>query len=232
MSGLLHADSLSNRAQILEPQVGHGFMGLFDGFGVQFQPAGIGQFDKSAGGGREALEIGGSQLKSLGLPFGGNREPINAAAFNDELRPQLARGQEKPVKGWVAQIFGQSRFIRPGQSECAQESFIGVAYPDANFGCEPIQSAQPLHGGFQPCVFEDFRFVLFLRLRGVKLPFLAGPMPEALVSFAPRQQSQPYCILVQLEDKLRLRGVGDAELFPVDVVSGLSLAQIGSQAVA
>ena len=60
---LLQANLLRHRAQGVQTQVGHGLVGLLDGFGVQFHPAGVGQLHKAAGGGRQALQVGRSQLR-------------------------------------------------------------------------------------------------------------------------------------------------------------------------
>ena len=106
MRGLRQAQTLGNGDQSVHAQVGHRFVGGLHRRGVQFQPAGVGQFDEAAGGGLEALQVGGGQFESFGLPFRGNGKPINAAALDDEARPQRARGQEEPVKGGVAEVFG------------------------------------------------------------------------------------------------------------------------------
>ena len=52
---------------------------------------------------------------------------------------------------------------------------------------------------FEPHVFQDLRLVVFLDWDGIGLPFLARPMPEALVPFTVRQEPQPDCFLVELE---------------------------------
>ena len=92
MRGLRQAEALGYGNQSVHAQVGHGFVGGLNRRGVQFQPAGVGEFDEAAGGGLEALQIGGGQFESFGFPFRGNGKPINAAAFDDETRPQRARG--------------------------------------------------------------------------------------------------------------------------------------------
>ena len=148
------------------------------------QPA-SGNFTKRPVAAGEPLQIGRRQLQSFLFPFGGNGEPVDAAALDDQLGLELARRQEQPMKGRVAEILGFLRAVRPGVRERVEKIFVRVADPQARLGREPIEPAQPLRRGFEPRVFEDFRLVRVLARCGrVELPFLAGPMPVASVALA------------------------------------------------
>ena len=88
MRRLFQAQSLRHRDQSLHAQIGERFMrGLHRG-GVQFQPAGVGQFDKSSGGRLQPLQVRGGEFDAFGLPLRGNGKPINAAALDGEAGPQ------------------------------------------------------------------------------------------------------------------------------------------------
>ena len=82
---LHHVDALGDGDEAIDAEFGHGLVGLGDGFGIEFDPAGVGQFDVAAGGGGEALEVGGGELHALLFPFGGDGEPVDAAALDEEL---------------------------------------------------------------------------------------------------------------------------------------------------
>lgn len=76
------------------------------GLRVEFHPAGIRQLDEAARGAGQTLEVGLRELHALLLPLGGDAEPVNAAALDDELRLELARREEEALEGGVAQELG------------------------------------------------------------------------------------------------------------------------------
>ena len=199
-------------------------MRLLDRLGVQFQPAGVGQFDKTARGGLEALQIGRCQLETFGFPFSRDGQPIDATAFDDQPGPKLPWREEKPVEGRIAQILGLLRLVWPSQGKRIKEFFVRIPYPDAGFGRKPIQPPQPLHGRFQARVLQDFRLLLLLQPSRFQQPFLAGPMPHTLVAFAAGQQSQAHRFATQLKDKLWQRLMRHAKLLPLQAMGRLGLA--------
>ena len=86
MRGLFQAQPLRHRDQAIHAEVGEGFVRVLHGAGVQFQPAGVGQFDEPAGGGLQPLQIRRRQFDAFRLPLGGNGKPIDAAALDDQTR--------------------------------------------------------------------------------------------------------------------------------------------------
>jgi hypothetical protein len=69
LRGLEHGDLLGDRAESVDAEIGHGFVGGFDGGDVEFHPAAVGEFDETAGGGLEALEVGGGEFDPFLLPI-------------------------------------------------------------------------------------------------------------------------------------------------------------------
>ena len=55
MRGLFQADALRHGDEAVHAQVGHGFMRGLHGGGIEFDPAGIRQFDEAAGRGWRAV---------------------------------------------------------------------------------------------------------------------------------------------------------------------------------
>src|SRR6202012_938153 len=112
-------------------------------------------FDEAAGGGGETFEVGLGKLETFGFPFGRDGEPVNAAALHYETRFEPARREEKTMEGAVAEEFGIAGFAAPGFGERAEEILIGIADPEAGFLHEPVELAEPLHGGVEAGIVED-----------------------------------------------------------------------------
>ena len=71
----------------------------------------------------EPFEIGLGKFQTFLLPFGGNGQPVNAAALDDELRLELARREEQPVKRRVAEKFRFRRTRPPTRRRASRENF-------------------------------------------------------------------------------------------------------------
>ena len=218
MRDVLHADFLRHGDESFHAHLGHRLVRALHGGRVQFHPAGVRQFDEAAGRGGEPFEIRLGKFESLGFPFGGDGQPVNAAALDDQPRLELARREEQPVKRRVAEKFRLGRAPGPRARQQAEEIFIRVADPQARLLHEPVQFAQPLNRRVEARVVEDFRLVAGLDDAVVRRPFVAVPKPGALVAQAFRQQPQPHRVVEQLEDELRRGRVRDAKLFPVHAV--------------
>ena len=165
MRDVFHADFLRHGDEAVHAHVGHRLVRALHGVDIEFHPAGIRQLDETAGGGGEPFQVRLAEFETFGLPFGGNGQPVNAAALDDEPRLELARLQEQAVKRRVAEKFRFAGTFRPRGRERAEKIFVRVANPQTGFGREPIQLAQPLHRGFEARVVEDFRFVARTLLR-------------------------------------------------------------------
>ncbi len=72
--------------QAIHAQVGHRFVRRLHRGGVQLHPAGVRQLDEAAGGGLQPLQVGRGELEPFLLPLGGDGQPINAAALDDQPR--------------------------------------------------------------------------------------------------------------------------------------------------
>src|SRR6185295_15725089 len=123
------------------------------------------------------------ELHPFGFPLGGNREPINAAALDDQLGFEPAGGEKESVKGGVAKELGFRGSLLPGASERAEAVLVRIAYPQTWLGREPVELAQPLRRGFEAWIVENLRFIaagLVARSR-MRLPFVTIPSPKALV---------------------------------------------------
>ena len=72
MRRLLQADALCDRNQAVHANVRHRFMSGLHSVRVQFDPAGVGQFDEPARGRRESLQIGRGKFQAFLFPLGGN----------------------------------------------------------------------------------------------------------------------------------------------------------------
>src|SRR4051812_46541729 len=101
---------------------------------------------------------------------------------------------------------------------------VRIPDPETRLGCEPIQATQPEGGWFKPGVIEDFGFALSVARSFSQLPVVTVPMPDTLVNLADRQQTEANRLITEFENELRVRGVGDAELFPLLVFCGPLLA--------
>ena len=86
---MFHADFLRHGNEAFHAHLGHRLVRALDGVGVQFHPAGIRQFHKAAGRGGKPFQIRLGQFQAFRLPFGGNGQPVNAAAFDNQ--PRLER---------------------------------------------------------------------------------------------------------------------------------------------
>ena len=84
LGGMEHGDLLLRDGQSVHAEVGHCFVRGLDGGGVELNPAAVGQFHKAARGGLEALQIRRGELHAFHLPFGGDRQPVDTGALNDE----------------------------------------------------------------------------------------------------------------------------------------------------
>ena len=140
--------------------------------------------------------------------------------------------EEQAMEGGVAEAFHIRRAIGPGAGEEAEKIFVRIADPQTGFGREPIQLAQPLSGGFEARVVENFRFVVRAFSSLVGQPVVAVPKPDAAVALAFGEQPQADGVIEQFENKLRLGGMGDAQFLPIQPVAGLRAAQMREQAMA
>src|SRR6478736_9696113 len=109
-------------------------MGSLYGVRIEFDPAGVWQFDEAAGRVGEAFQVRLAQLHAFRFPFGRNGEPINAAAFDDQFRLEPARMEEQTMERGVAEKFHAFRAALPGNSERAETVLIRVADPKTGFG--------------------------------------------------------------------------------------------------
>ena len=205
MGDVFQADLLRHGDEAVHAHVGHGFVRALHGGGIEFHPAGVGQLDETAGRAGEAFKVRLAEFEPFRLPLGGDGQPVNAAALDDEPRLELARLEEQAVKRRVAEELGFLGPFRPRAGQRTQEIFIGIADPQAGFGGEPIQFAEPLRRRFQARVVEDFRFVSRAFFGFVRHPFMAVPEPDALVALAFGEQPQAHGVVEQFKDKLRRR---------------------------
>ena len=134
------------------------------------------------------------------------------------------------MKGRIAQIFGLLRPFRPGCGKGAEKIIVGVAHPKARFRREPIQAPQPLDGFVQAWIIQNSWLPIRLDPRLIAFPFRTVPMPRALLSIAPRQQTQAHGILHQFESEPRHGPMHDAELFPIHAVGTIGSCATGSTA--
>ncbi len=102
---------------------GHRLVRALNGGRVEFHPAGIRQFDKAAGRGGEPFQIRLGKFQPSCLPLGGNRQPVNAAALDDEARLERARREEQPVKRRVAEKFRVRWASPPRHRQASRENF-------------------------------------------------------------------------------------------------------------
>ena len=218
--------------QSIDADVRHRFVRGLNGVGVEFHPAGVRQFDEAAGRGGEALQIGGAQLEAFLFPLGGDRQPVDAAAFDDQARLELARREEQAMERRVAQAFDIRRTTGPRAREQAEKIFVGIADPETGLGREPIQLPQPLRGGLEARVVENFRLVAGTFARLVREPVVAVPEPHAVIALAFGEQPQAHGVIEQFENKLRLGRMRHAQFLPIQSVARLRAAQMREQTVA
>jgi len=112
-------------------------------------PTGVPQFDESAGGCSEPVQIRRGEFETFLFPFRRDAKPIDPAAFDHEHGFELPRGQEQPMKGRVAQIIGFRRLFGPSAPEGNKKAFVGIADPNTGFRREPIEASQPSDGQIQ-----------------------------------------------------------------------------------
>ena len=232
MRDVFQADLLRHGDEAVHAHFGHRLVRALHGGGVEFHPAGVRQLDEAAGRGGEPFKVRLGKFEPFGLPFGGDGQPVNAAALDDQPRLELARLQEQAVKRRVAEEFRLVGALRPHRRERAEKIFVRVANPQAGLRREPVELAQPLDRRFQARVVEDFRLVGRPLFRLVRHPFVAVPKPDALVAETFGQQPQPHRVVEQLKNELRLGRMRDAKLLPVHAVIRLRLAQVQQQAMA
>jgi hypothetical protein len=232
MRGLLHADFLGDWHEAIDAQIGHGFVSRLDSLRVQFDPTGIGKFDEATGCGLQPLEVRGGKFEAFLFPFGAYRQPINAAAFDNETRAEASRCQKEPVKSGVAEAFGGLGTLGPDGCKCAKEVLIGITDPKARFGRKPVEAAQPLGGWVKARVVKNLWFVARATLWFAQLPFVAVPKPGAVIALAFSNQPQPNGFIEQFENELWRGRMRDNQLFPIDAMIGLRFAQMHQQAMA
>ena len=114
--------------------------------------------------------------------------------------------------------------------------FGGVVDPEAGLGREPIELTEPVGGGFEAGIVEDFGFAVAVSVvaiatsvrRGVRAfgPFVAVPLPTAFIAIAGGEETEADGFVAQFEDELRDCGVRDAELFPVGAVFAVGTAEM------
>ena len=122
MRDVFHADLLRHGDEAVHAHVGHGFVRALHGVSVEFNPAGVRQFDKPAGGGGKPFEIGLGQFHAFGLPFGGDGQPVNAAAFDDEARLERARLRNRRWKAGLPRNSASAGFV-PTPRRARRENF-------------------------------------------------------------------------------------------------------------
>ena len=145
MGGLLDPDLLLEHGQAVDAQVGHRFLGFLNRLLIQLHPAGVRQVDKVAAGASELLQVALRQLHPLLLPLGGDGEPVDAAAVNDQLWFEPLGLEEKPLELRVTQVLGL-RLVRPCGVQALEEKRIGVPDPKSRLWREPIKPLQPVDG--------------------------------------------------------------------------------------
>ena len=123
MRDVFQADFLGHGDEPVHAHVGHGLVRALHGVGVEFHPAGIGQLHEAAGGGGQAFEVGLGQFHAFGFPFGGDGEPVNAAAFDHQARLERARREEQAMKRGVAEKLGLGRARVPRPRRASRENF-------------------------------------------------------------------------------------------------------------
>src|SRR5262245_39888451 len=129
MRGVEQIDFLRDRAKAIETEISEGFVRALDSDFVEFHPAAVWKLHETAGGALQAFEVSRRELHTFDFPIGRNREPIDAAALDDQARLELSRRQEETVESWVAQVFSLLGAIGPRLRERREKSFIGVADP-------------------------------------------------------------------------------------------------------
>ena len=107
------------------------------------------------------LEIALSQLQPLLLPLSGDRQPIDAAAPDDQLGFEALGLQEQALEFRVSKVL-RVRLVRPGGVQALKEKRVGVSHPKARLRCEPVQPLEPSDGRLKSLVIEHFRLVRFL----------------------------------------------------------------------
>src|SRR4029077_5639464 len=157
--GMLHPDFLCNGNQAVNAKVRHRFMSGLNGLRVEFDPSGVRKFYEPARGSLETLKICRSELEAFLFPFGANRQPIDAAAFDHQTRAETPWREEKAMKGWVPEALSVGRALVPNAGQRAKKIFVRVADPEARLWSEPIEPAQPLCGGLETGVVQNLGFV-------------------------------------------------------------------------
>ena len=123
MRDVFQADFLRHGDEAVHAHFGHRLVRALHGGGVEFHPAGIRQLHKPAGRGGEPFEVGLGKFHAFRLPFGGDGEPVNAAALDDQARLEQARREEQTVKRGVAEKFRFRRLRAPTLRRASRENF-------------------------------------------------------------------------------------------------------------
>src|SRR5262245_40829031 len=206
MHGLGEFHALRDRAEQTKPKAGDRFMGGLDCGTIQFDPATVGKFHEAACGTLQPLQIRLRKLQSFGLPRRGHGKPVNSTALDEKFWTNLARGKEQSVEGGIAEILGLLRTFRPCCREGIEKVLVRVANPQARLRSKPIQPTEPVSGRFEASVVQNFRLFCTTRRAWSRpaLPFVAVPLPSALVKLAAGQQPKTNRIVAQFKNKLRL----------------------------
>src|SRR6185437_15433342 len=210
---------------------GHRFVGGLDGARIQLYPAAVRQFYEAPRGRLQPLEIGRGQLHSFLFPLGGNREPVYAAALDNQFGTQLPLRKEQSLKSGVAEIFG-SWPVRPGRRQNVEKIFVRVADPQSGLRSEPVESPQPLGRGVEPGVVKDFRLFNLAAARAGGLPLVSVPLPDAPIAFTHGEQAEADRVVIQFDDELWSRGVSHAKLLPTRSIPRSEFAQVRKQPMA
>ena len=154
--------------------------------GIQFDPAGIGQFNKTTCGGLEPKQVGRTQLQAFLFPFRGNREPIDAAALDDQAGAQLPGSKKKALESGVRQIVGFVRTILPSSGEVPKNASLASPTQSPGSGvnqsnCRSQRWRAPGEG------HPGSRVYPWSPLLVLELPFVAIPEPQAVVAITPGQ---------------------------------------------
>src|SRR5688572_7639430 len=114
--------------------------------------------------------------------------------------------------------------------------FGGIVDPEAGLGREPIELTEPIGGGFETGVVEDFGFAVAVSVvaitgGGMRAfgPFVTVPLPTAFIAIAGGEEAEADGFVAEFKDELRDGGVRDAELFPVGAVFAVGTAEVGEE---
>lgn len=113
LGGMEQGGFLRVAIEAFQAECSGGFVRLPVCVGIEFDPTGIGQFNEPGGCGGQALNVCGGELHSLHFPFGGDGEPVDATALEDELWLDHFAIEEEALEAGIAEIVGFARAVLP-----------------------------------------------------------------------------------------------------------------------